>query len=168
MNTTPSIDDLVAAVIQSIGDDLLPHLGNAKAQATAIMAQSVLQGVRQLLEVYDENIALDHNEMTAGLRNAAAALDGVEGEAADRIRDRAATLGSQPDLPPPPDRSAIASGHCELGRAMEASLIDVDELQRAGVGAADGALNALREAMTARYLRDVAAITVGEGFIGRG
>ena len=168
MITSPSIDDMIEGVIIAIGNEMLPYLDNERAQATAVMAQSVLQGVRQLLEVQDEHLALDHNEMTAALRGAAEALGDVEGSVADRVRGRAATLGAAPDVGPPPDREAIIEQHRALGSAMEACLIDLDELQREGVKSADAAVDALRTAMAARYQRYVPAVMVGEGMIGRG
>ena len=128
MNTSPSIDDLLAGVIMGIDDDLLPALGNPKAQATAVMMQSILQGIRQLLPVHDVHLVDEHNAMTAVLRDAATSLADVTGPAADRIRERASTLGELDDLPPPLDRDAVSRTHRELGHALEATMVDVDEL----------------------------------------
>lgn len=168
MNSVPSIDDLIVGVIDAIGDELLPSLGNAKAQATAVMAQSLLAGVRQMLTVSDANLVTDHNDMTATLRDIATDLGQTAGPVADRIRQRAATLGQTPDLPAPPDREAQTAAHRELSRALEATLLDLDELQRAGESTAETALATLRASLAPRYQRDVKAITVGEGMIGRG
>ncbi|MDG2111399.1 MAG: hypothetical protein P8N02_02160, partial [Actinomycetota bacterium] len=168
MNTLPSIDDLIQGVVDAIGDELLPNLGNPKAQATAVMAQSILAGVQQMLQVADANRVTDHNDMTRTLRALADDLGPVSGPIADRIRERAATLGQTPDLPSPPDREAQTAAHLELSRALEATIGDLDELQRAGESAADTALATLRAHLAPRYQRDAAAILVGEGMIGRG
>ena len=168
MNTTPSIDDLLAGVIMGIDDDILPSLGNPKAQATAVMMQSILQGIRQLLPVHDQHLVDEHNAMTTVLRDTAHTLGDIEGPAADRVRDRASTLGQLDDLPAPIDRAAVAETHRELGHALEATMIDLDELQRAGETAADDALAVLRAHLAARFLRDVGTFSVGEGFVGRG
>jgi hypothetical protein len=168
MNTSPSIDDILAGVIMAIDDDILPALGNAKAQATAVMMQSLLQGLRQLIPVHDERLVDEHNAMTRVLCEMAEVLGGVDGPAADRVRKRADTLGRRDDLPSPLDRESATSAHHELGCALETSLVDLDELQRAGESSADAALQVLRAHLGARYLRDVETFTVGEGFVGRG
>ena len=168
MNTSPSIDDLLAGIIAAIDDDIVPALANPKAHATAAMMQSLLQGVRQLLPVYDAYLIDEHNDMTRVLRAMAAELDTVDGEAADRVRARAATLGQLPDLPPPLDRDQLMAAHRELSQALEVSLIDLDELQRAGHRRADAALEVLRGHLGPRYLRDVEAFTVEGGMLGRG
>ncbi|GEM_PF-542072 len=169
MNSSPSIDNLIEGVIHAIGDELLPNLGDSpKAQATAAMAQSVLQGVRQMLEVADQNIALDHNEMVAAFRQMADDLGEAEGDAADRVRERCAQYGAVAEVPAPPDREAIMATHLELGHALEATLPDLDELIRAGEERGQTALDTLRAHLAQRYQRDAAAIIVGEGMIGRG
>jgi hypothetical protein len=170
MNTSPGLDGLIEGVIFAIRDDLMANL-DAKAQATASMAQSILQAVRQMLPVYEACLIDEHNGMTRTLRDAAEQLAGVGGDEAERIRERAATLGQLPDLPPPPDREALASAHTELGRALEATVADLDVVQRAGgteAAAADQALNTVRAHLAPRYVRDYQLITVGAGFHGRG
>ena len=168
MNTSPSIDDMLAGVIMGIDDDLLPALSNPKAQATAVMMQSILQGVRQLLPVHDAHLVDEHNAMTTVLRDAASSLGDVTGPAADRVRERASTLGQLDDLPPVLDRDAVSQTHRELGHALEATMVDLDELQRAGETAADDALQVVRVHLAPRFLRDVGTFSVGEGFVGRG
>ena len=168
MNTTPSIDDLLAGVILGIDDDILPALANPKAQATAVMMQSILQGIRQLLPVHDAHLVDEHNAMTAVLRDTARLLAELSGPAVDRVRGRAETLGQLDDLPAPSDRTALSDTHRELGHAIEATMIDLDELQRAGETAADDALAVVRAHLAPRFLRDVETFSVGEGFVGRG
>ena len=171
MNTNPGMDGILEGVIVGIANELLPLLSNEKAVATAMMMQSILQGVRQTIPVYDASLILEHNEMTATLRNAAAALDGVAGEEAARIRERGATLGAWADLPTPPDSAEVARAYTELGRALESSIADIDVIQRAGgtdATAADAALLAVRSHLGPRYLRDFSTFTIAGGFVGRG
>ncbi len=168
MNTSPSIDQILAGVIMAIDDDILPAVDNAKAYASAQMMQSLLQGVRQALPVMEAQLVDEHNEMTRTLVAAGAALGDATGPAAERVRERAATLGQWQDLPTPVDRDAMVTAHTELGRAIEASFIDLDELQRAGVESADAALQVIRGHLGGRFVRDVATFCVGEGFVGRG
>ncbi len=167
MNTSPSTDAVLEGVIQAIDDEILPALGNAKAQATAVMIQSMLQGLRQKLPTFDRVIVEEHNAMLQVLRDVAGQLAGVDGPAAVRVRDRAGTLGQHPELPEPPDPGTIVEAHRELGRALEHTMIDIDELQRAGVAGADRALEIVRAHFGPRFVRYVEVTTVGQGFIGR-
>ena len=96
------------------------------------------------------------------------ALGDVGGDAADRVRERAATLGTRAELPAPFDRDAAFTAHDELGRAIEATFYDLDELQRAGIGSADEALQVVRAHLGPRFVRDAETVVVGEGFVGRG
>jgi hypothetical protein len=167
VNTSPSIDQLLEGVIISISTDIVPNLVNPKAHATAQMMQSILQGVRQLLPVYDQYLAEEHNQMMGVLRDVAATIGDSSGPAADRIRDRAATLGQGDELPIPLEREAVMAAHRELGLALQANMIDLDELQRAGDADADEALEVIRGHMAPRIMRDVQTFLVGEGMVGR-
>lgn len=172
MNTSPSIDQLLEGVLVSISIDIVPNLVNPKAHASAQMMQSIIQGVRQLLPVYDQYLAEEHNQMMALLRDVAERLDGTSGEAADRIRERASTLGAGEEVPIPLDREAVMAAHRELGFALQATMIDIDELQRdadaAGSADAGDALEILRGYMGPRLVRDVQTFLVGDALLGRG
>ena len=74
MLTSPSMDDLIEGVIIALQTDIIPAIVNPKAVATAAMAMSVLQQVRQTLPVNDQYMAEEHNGMTKALRDAAAEL----------------------------------------------------------------------------------------------
>lgn len=93
MITSPTIDDMLEGVILAVETDILPHLEDAKAQASAQMMQSLLQGVRQLLPVYESSLVEQHNAMNAALRDAAALLADVTGPEADRMRERVCVIG---------------------------------------------------------------------------
>lgn len=168
MNTEPSFDDILEAVIQAIETDIVPALSTAKAHATAAMMQAMLQSMRQTLPVYDAYLVDEHNDMTRTLRDVADTIGAVEGPAADRIRERALTMGRWDDLPAPLDREQVMAAHRQLGHALEASMIDLDELQRAGDANADAALLVIRAHLGPRFVRDVATQAVGGGMLGRG
>lgn len=168
MNSSPSIDQMLAGVLIAIDDEILPALNNPKAAATAQMVQSLIQGVRQMLPVLDEQLVDEHNDMIRTLRDTAAALGEAAGEPANRVRERAATFGAWADLPVPPDADVVTAAHTELGRAIEATFYDLDELQRAGVASADDAVQIVRAHLGPRYVRDAQTIVVGDGMVGRG
>ncbi|MEM9747118.1 MAG: hypothetical protein AAF945_10530 [Actinomycetota bacterium] len=167
MITTPSVDQLLEGVMLAIEDEIVPSISNPKAHATAQMIQSVLQGVRQMLPVIDAQLAEEHNDMIRTLREAAESLGDAPGDAADRVRERAATFGGRDELPVPVDRDAALASYEELGHAIEASFRDLDELLRDGVESAAAAQDVVRAHLMPRYLRDVASIKVHEGFVGR-
>ena len=168
MNTSPSIDQMLEGVLISITSDIIPNLVNPKAHASAQMMQSIIQGIRQLLPVYDQYVAEEHNQMMEVLRNVAGAIDGSSAEAADRIRERATTLGAGDEVPVPLDREVVMAAHRKLGLALQATMIDLDELQRAGNADADAGLEIVRAHMGPRLVRDVQTFLVGDALLGRG
>ena len=168
MNTSPSIDQMLEGVLISISIDILPNVVNPKAAATAQMMQSVIQGIRQLLPVYDQYLAEEHNQMMEVLRDVAAAIDSSSGPAADRIRERAATLGAGDEIPIPLDRDGVMAAHRALGFALQESLFDLDELQRAGDADANTGLGIVRGHMGPRIVRDTQTFLVGNALLGRG
>lgn len=168
MITSPTIDDLLEGVILALETDVMPALDQPKAQASVQMMQSLIQGVRQLLPVYASSLVHEHNEMNEALKDAAARLDGVEGPEADRMRERAATLGSEPDLPPPPDMDAVRTAHRERTEAVRDCLYDLDVLQRNGIAAADESLTVLRAMLTPSYLQYMGTFPMQGGMLGRG
>lgn len=168
MITSPSIDDMLEGVVLALETDILPNLENPKAQASAQMMQSLLQGVRQLLPVFEISLVAEHNSMNEALRNAAAALESIEGPAADRIRERAATLGAAEDLPAPADPDATVAAHRARTEAVRDSLYDLDELQRDGIAEADESLTVLRAMLTPHYLSYMGTFPMQGGMLGRG
>ncbi|MGA1570217.1 MAG: hypothetical protein ACO38K_11185 [Ilumatobacteraceae bacterium] len=56
MITSPTIDQILEGVIISLADDIMPSIDNPKAAANCLMVQSLLQGVRQLLTVIDDQL----------------------------------------------------------------------------------------------------------------
>ena len=159
---------MLEGVLISISSDIIPNLINPKAHASAQMMQSIIQGIRQLLPVYDQYVAEEHNQMMVVLRNVAGAIDGSSAEAADRIRERATTLGAGDEVPVPLDREVVMAAHRKLGLALQATIIDLDELQRAGNADADAGLEIVRAHMGPRLVRDVQTFLVGDALLGRG
>ena len=168
MNTVPSVDDLLEGFIIAINNEIMPFLNNPKAVATAAMMQSLLQEVRQVLPIFDKTIAEEHNQMTLTLREVAAKLEGISGAEADRIRDRAATLGALTDVAIPADQAPVREAHQKLGYALQDTISDLDVLQRAGETRADEALLRLREFLMPAIVTHVSAISVNGGMVGRG
>jgi len=168
VNTSPSNDQLLEGVILALRDEIVPHLANPKALATIQMMQSLLQGIRQTLPVVDAYLVDEHNDMITTLNNTATALGEAEGPAADRIRARAATIGQREPLPAPLDGVQLVTAHQELSHAIESTFRDLDELQRSGTASADEAIQVVRSHLAPRYVRQVEAFTVGDGFVGRG
>ena len=168
MNTSPSIDQMLEGVLISISADIIPNVVNPKAYASAQMMQSIIQGIRQLLPVYDQCLAEEHNQMMEVLRDVAERLGATSGDAADRIRERASTLGAGDEVPIPLDRDVVMAAHLELGTALQATMIDLDELQRDGNADADAGLEIVRGHMGPRLVRDVQTFLVGDALLGRG
>lgn len=166
MITSPTIDQILEGVIISLADDIMPSIENPKAAANCLMVQSLLQGVRQLLTVIDDQLVDEHNDMIAVLRRSAEALTD-NSAAAQRMRERTESVCDRDPLPAPMDRAAALAAHNELTHAIEESMRDLDEMLTAGDNSAHDALLIIREHLGQRYLRDVTSIQVGEGFIGR-
>lgn len=167
MNTSPSNDDLLEGIILGLQEEIVPHLSNPKALATVQMMQSLLQGVRQTLPVVNTYLVDEHNEMITTLRETADVLGDVEGDAADRVRARGEEFGDREPIPAPPDGIELVAAHRAMTEAIQETFRDLDELQRADVAAAEEAVQVVRAHLAPRYMRQVAAFTVGEGFIGR-
>jgi predicted signal transduction protein with EAL and GGDEF domain len=157
MNTTPSIDDLLEGLIVGLQNEIIPHLSNAKSVATAMMMQSLIQQVRQVLPMLDASVAHEHNEMTRTLR-----------EVASLLGERAASLGSRADVAIPADQTPVRAAHAQLGYGLQDTISDLDVLQRAGHATADAALHRVREFLMPTIMQNIAAISIGGGMIGRG
>ena len=159
---------MLEGVLISISTDILPNVVNPKAAASAQMMQSIIQGIRPMLPVYDQYLAEEHNQMMEVLRDVAGAIGESSAAAADRIRERAATLGQGDVVPIAIGRDVLLAAHGVLGLALQESMIDLDELQRAGDSAADAGLETIREHMGPRIMRDVQTFLVGDALLGRG
>jgi len=167
MNTTPSIDDLLEGLIFALSDEILPYLTNEKSQATAVMMQSVIQEIRQMLPVFDICIAEEHNQMTKVLRDVASLVGSINGDAATRISERGATLGAVADVPVP-EKKNVAGAHRALGFALQDTLRDLDELQRKGFTVADDALDIVRPYLYPTFVRYANTVSIEGGMVGRG
>ena len=63
---------------------------------------------------------------------------------------------------------SVMAAHRELGFALQAMMIDLDELQRGGDADAETGLGIVREHMGPRIMRDVQTFLVGDALLGRG
>jgi len=169
MITSPTIDDLLEGVILALDADIMPSLGDSpKAQASAQMMQSLLQGIRQLLPEYEACLVREHNEMNAALRSAAAELRGIDAPEADRMRARADGIASEPDLPAPLGKETIRAAHRLRSAAVRDCMYDLDVLQRDGIAEADASLDVLRAMLTPHYLNYMSTFPMQGGMLGRG
>jgi len=168
MMTNPTLDDLLEGLIVSLENEIMPHVSSPKAHVMCQMVQSLIQEVRQSLPVYDIYIAQEHNEMIQVLRDVAGALGDTAGPEADRIRQRASTLGAKAEVPMPADQAPIRAAHRELSYALQDCMTDLDVLQRAGNTRADTALQSIRAHILPRIVRDVETLTIAGGMAGRG
>jgi len=166
--TNPTLDDLLEGLIVSLENEIMPHVSSPKAHVMCQMVQSLIQEVRQSLPVYDMYIAQEHNEMIQVLRDVAGALGDTAGPEADRIRQRASTLGAKAEVPMPADQAPIRAAHRELSYALQDCMTDLDVLQRAGNTRADTALQSIRAHILPRIVRDVETLTIAGGMAGRG
>ena len=167
MNTTPSIDELLEGLIFALSDEILPYLTNEKSQATAVMMQSVIQEIRQLLPVFDVYVAKEHNEMTKVLRDVASLVGSINSEAALRISERGSTLGAVVDVTVP-ENNDVNRAHRALGFALQDTLRDLDELQRKGFSVADDALDTVRSYLYPTFVRYANTVSIEGGMVGRG
>lgn len=168
MNTNPSVDTILEGFQFALQEEIIPFLANPKAQATAAMMQSLVQELRQLLPVYDTYVAEEHNAMIGVFKECASALDGVTGETAERIRERAVKWGARAEVPLPQAQDPIREAHRSMSLEIQSTIADLDVLQRAGESRADVALNIVRAHLAPRVVRDVATVSLEGGFVGRG
>jgi hypothetical protein len=168
MYTTPSIADMVEGIIVSLNADILPELQSQKAQTCAIMMQTLLQCIAQLAPVQQQLMAAEHNEMAATLRDVAAIVGESSGAEAERIRQRAQTLGARPDTAPIPSYDEIATDHRELSQGLIETLDDLDGLIRGGNSTGEAALTRLRQHLGPRTVQEYGTFVVGQGMAGRG
>lgn len=168
MYNRPSIDDLLDAVSISLQNDILPELASEKAQLAVVLAQSMLQQVKQIVPVQQQLMVLEHNEMVAAFRDIGAIVGETPGPEADRIRARARDLGTLPELAPLPGFAELQATYLRLSEEVVATLDDLDALIRRGEAAAGQALLRLREHLGPRTAREFATYTVGAGMAGRG
>jgi hypothetical protein len=168
MLPTPSLDDIIEGVQYSLQADILPAIDNPKAQAMLSISLGVLQMVRQMLPVYDQNMIREHNDMARVHRDVAAMMARTAGPAADRLRARGADLGARTDYPEPIDRDEVREAHILMTNGLVDSMRDLDVLQRQGDEAAERALGIIRAHLGPRTMSDVATHVVGAGMVGRG
>lgn len=166
MLTCPSPDDLVAAVIAALAEEVMPALRDEKAAAAAGMAIALLTEARQMLPDYERYLVEEHNDMAAVFREVGRIAGEGAGPAAVAIRGRAQELGAQPDLPRPLDPAALAEAHRRGSEGLADTFRDLDALEDRG--AAERAAAAVRAHLGPRLARDAAVLTGSAHMVGRG
>ena len=168
MYTTPSVADIVDGVIASLMRDVMPELTSQKAVVALVMAQSLLEGIKQRVPIEQQLMASEHNQMTALYRQMARTVDSVRGEAADRIRQRAASLGALADLPVVPNFDDLSTAYRALSQGLVETLEELDALIRSGSAEAEAALQEMRTYLGPRTIAEFTTYFVGAGMAGRG
>lgn len=168
MLTTPSADDVLEGVIYTLQTDILPNVVTEKAQVEVVMIQAMLQMVRQVIPVFQQNVARECNEMHALYRDMGAIIGESAGEEADRMRARARDFGQRTDFPVIPSYEALVAEHNELSQGLVDCVRDLDAMARAGNEVAEKALQRMRAHLGPRILSDFGTMVVGAGMAGRG
>ncbi len=168
MYTRPGVGDLIDGVIASLMRDVMPELTSQKAVVALVMAQSLLEGVKQRVPIEQQLMASEHNQMTALYREMAATLASAPGEAAERVRQRSAELGARADLPVMPAYDDLAAAYRELSQGLVDTLEDLDRLIRDGSQEAETALTQMRTYLGPRTIAEFTTYFVGAGMAGRG
>lgn len=168
MYVKPSVEDFLDAVNLTLTKEIAPEIQSEKAQVSLAMIQSILQCAKQIAHAEQQIMALEHNEMTAMFRDVGAIVGESAGPEADRVRERAQTLGGKQDLPAMPSWAELSGVYNELSQALVETLTDLDTLIRAGNPAAEQALLRVREHLGPRTAREFGTYMVSAGMVGRG
>lgn len=168
MFTSPSVAEIIDGVIVALNKDVMPQLQSQKAVVSLVMAQALLEQVKQRVPLEQQIMAAEHNQMTALYRQMAQTLSGAQGTAAERIRARAAELGAREDLPALPAFDDLARAYRELSAGLVATLEDLDALIQAGEPGGEEALTQMRGYIGPRTIADFTTYIVGAGMAGRG
>ncbi len=168
MYTTPSVADMIDGVIASLMRDVMPELTSQKAVVALVMAKSLLEGIKQRVPLEQQLMASEHNQMTALYRQMARIVDSFPGDAAERIRERAATLGALADLPVIPNFDDLTAAYRTLSQGLVETLEDLDALIRGGSAEAEEALQEMRTYLGPRTISEFTTYFVGAGMAGRG
>jgi hypothetical protein len=168
MYTKPSVGDLIDGVIASLMNDVMPELTSQKAVVALVMTQSLLEGIKQRVPIEQQLMASEHNQMTALYRQMARTVDSVPGAAAERVRQRAASLGALADLPTIPNFDGLGTAYRALSQGLVETLEDLDALIRGGSSEAEDALQEMRTYLGPRTIAEFTTYFVGAGMAGRG
>jgi hypothetical protein len=168
MYTKPGVADMIDGVLASLQRDIMPELQSQKAMVALVMAQALLEGVKQRVPVEQQIMATEHNQMTALYRRMAELIGDAPGAEAGRIRERARTLGSRADLPVPVAFDDLMQAYRDLSQGLVESLDDLDHLIRDGNDSTETALQAMRVYLGPRTIADFTTYFVGAGMAGRG
>jgi hypothetical protein len=169
MWTAPDTQELIEGILLSLKNDVLPDLRSDRAITAITMIQVLLQCIAQKTPVEQQLMAAECNAMTEVLRDIGSIAGGAGGAAAQRLQERATTLGGRDDMPAIPSYADIKASHLGLSKALTATLEDIDEMLRSGPNpAAETALTRLRAHLGPRTVQEFGTYVVGAGMVGRG
>lgn len=168
MYTKPGAADMIDGVLASLRNDIMPELTTQKAIVAVVMMQTLLEGVKQRIPVEQQIMAAEHNQMVALYGQMASTIGAAPGPEADRIRERATTLGAIEALPTLPNYDDLQAAYRELSEGLVATLEDLDVLIQQGSPGAEEALQQMRGYLGPRVVADFTTYFVGAGMAGRG
>jgi hypothetical protein len=168
MYTKPSAGDMIDGVLSTLMRDVLPELTSQKAVVAVVMAQALLENVKQRIPVEQQIMAAEHNQMVELFGRMAATAGGGDSPEAARIRDRGATLGQRQPVAAIPAYAELQDSYRELSDGLVDTLRDLDVLITAGSAAAEAALQDMRAYLGPRTVADFTTYFVGAGMAGRG
>lgn len=168
MYTKPSAADMIDGVLASLRNDVMPELTSQKAVVAVVMMQTLLEGVKQRIPVEQQIMAAEHNQMVGLYGQMASTIGAAPGAEADRIRERATTLGAIEALPVLPNYDDLQTAYRELSQGLVETLEDLDVLIQEGNADAETALLQMRTYLGPRVVADFTTYFVGAGMAGRG
>ena len=133
---------MIDGVIASLMRDVMPELTSQKAVVALVMAQSLLESVKQRVPIEQQLMASEHNQMTALYRQMARTVDSVSGAAAEPIAARTRRNPRRHSLTYPciPNFDDLAPPTGTLSQGLVETLEDLDALIRDGSNEAEEAL----------------------------
>jgi hypothetical protein len=168
MFTKPSPADMIDGVIASLNRDIIPELTSQKAVVAVIMMQALLEGVKQRIPVEVQLMAAEYNQMGALYRQMGSTIGDSADPAAERIRQRATTLGARAEMPAVPAYDDLLATYREFSEGLIATIDDLDALIVAGNARAEATLQELRGYLGNRTVSEFTTYLVGAGMAGRG
>lgn len=168
MYTKPSAADMIDGVLSTLMRDVMPELTSQKAVVAVVMAQALLENVKQRIPVEQQLMAAEHNQMIELFGRMAETAGAGDTAAAARIRGRGETLGQRDPLPALPAYGDLQDSYRELSQGLVETLIDLDTLITGGSEAAEAALQDMRGYLGPRTIAEFTTYFVGAGMAGRG
>lgn len=168
MYTRPRAADMIDGVLSTLLRDVMPELTSQKAVVAVIMAQALLENVKQRIPVEQQLMAAEHNQMIELYGRMASTIGAASGQEAERIRERGRTLGTREPVATIPAYTDLQDSYRELSAGLVETLRDLDPLIVAGNADAEAALQDMRGYLGPRTIAEFTTYFVGAGMAGRG